>query len=127
MIARVLIAAVVVLAVVQVKSVPVEPNPHDLVQCDNQPGDTDLAYAQIVDEGHYLGKVDIDFIYPPEGAPQNKIINCIKIIDLKPDLGGTAAVVDGGLKHTNVTIKINSAFTKGVSYSIKIEGQARKG
>ncbi|KAG8231025.1 hypothetical protein J437_LFUL009616 [Ladona fulva] len=96
-------------------------NSRDLIKCNGQPGDVELTYVQIRDNGHYAGKVDIDFIYPPEGEEANNAINCVMIKSM--DDSGTATITSGELGETRMSIKLTSSFTKGATFTIQILGQ----
>ncbi|XP_071451872.1 uncharacterized protein [Hetaerina americana] len=98
----------------------------DVTFCASKPGDKVLSFMQISDEGHYLGLASLDVVFPPEGEPENNVINCILVKDLKPELEATANIAVGTLGSTNVTIHLESVFSKGLSFSIKILGQKGK-
>ncbi|XP_046397392.1 uncharacterized protein LOC124164211 [Ischnura elegans] len=101
-----------------------KPQPkHDVTVCASKPGDKVLSFLQVSDEGHYLGKSSLDVVYPPEGEPENYVINCIMVKDLKPDVGATATITNGTLGSSRVSIHLESSFTKGLSFSVKIMGQ----
>ncbi|XP_046396584.1 uncharacterized protein LOC124163611 [Ischnura elegans] len=95
----------------------------DIIACSTQPGDEVLAHFQVSDEGHNLGKASLDITYPPEDEPEATAINCIIVKDLMPNTGAVATLTSGGIGSTRITVHLESSFTKGLSFSIKLMGQ----
>ncbi|XP_071451871.1 uncharacterized protein [Hetaerina americana] len=118
-----LCAVAVLVALSVVSGEPDIKTQEDVIACATKPGDQVLSFLQIKDGGHNLGKGSLDVVYPPEGEPENAVINCIMIKDLKPEIGATASITNGTIGSTRVSIHLESGFTKGFSFSIKLLGQ----
>ncbi|XP_071451778.1 probable salivary secreted peptide [Hetaerina americana] len=105
---------------------PMQPRqPHDLILCDNKPGDLLLTRTQVKQKGQFLSYLDMDFMYPPvAGYEFTEVIHCIRVMDKVSDNnGGYATIKSGGLNQNAVTINLRSQLGKGIEFIIEIYGQ----
>ncbi|XP_044737238.1 uncharacterized protein LOC123299086 isoform X1 [Chrysoperla carnea] len=85
-------------------------------------GDRLVYNKNVTDEPFtWFGKVSKYVTYPPRGIQNTRNITVIQVYDLiKDGTGGWARIVNGGVGHRNVTIKLKSQTGKRMSFQVVI-------
>ncbi|KDR17228.1 hypothetical protein L798_08955 [Zootermopsis nevadensis] len=94
---------------------------HNLIDCRSQAGDRLLAQESSARSFKFLSYVSDEIII--DVGRENRI-NCVEIIDRWNDgTGGFAQIIEGGVTHTYVKVKIRSKFNRSFWFDVKVYGQ----
>ena len=91
----------------------------NLIDCNKQENDVLLHTKNMERTFKLLRNQEANVVY----SNPNAVITCVEVLDQRTDgSGGNATILEGGLGHHNVTIKLRSQFSRGFSFVINIYG-----